>query len=162
MPGRWLDRNHAREPMPTNILRKSASRRAPARNARASSAPRLAQLTAGRISIRIELADTPTADVVWQGLPLYSTAETWGDSIHFETPLEAGRDRTARLNGVPGEIYFWTEEDRIIIPFGRTPVSRPGESRLQRPSNLWARALDDVRALAAVTPGEKVTLIAIT
>lgn len=146
--------------MPTNILRKSATRKAQTVKERRTSARRLAQLTAGSITIRIELADTPTADIVWQGLPLYSTAETWGASLHFETPLEAGRDRTARLNGIPGEIYFWVEEDRIIIPFGRTPVSRPGESRLQRPSNLWARALDDVTALSVVTPGEKVSLVA--
>lgn len=147
--------------MPTNILRKASSRKSVARTERKASSPRRAQLTAGEVSIRIELADTPTADVVWQGLPLYSTAETWGSAIHFETPLEAGRDRTAKLNGVPGEIYFWVEEDRIIIPFGRTPISRPGETRLQRPSNVWAKALDDVTALAAVTPGEKIALTAL-
>ena len=147
--------------MPTNILRKSADARKPQpRGGRAVSAQRIAVLTAGRISIRIELGDTATADLVWSALPLYATAETWGASIHFDTPLEAGRDRTAKIHGKPGEIYFWIEDDRIIVPFGATPISRPGECRLPSPANVWARALDDVTALAKVTPGEKVSLVA--
>ena len=147
--------------MPTNILRKAADARKPQPKAtRTESGPRSAVLTAGRISIRIELAETPTADLVWRALPLHSTAETWGQAIHFETPLEAGRDRTARINAVVGDIYFWVEDDRIIIPFGATPISRPGEIRLSSPANIWARALDDVKALAAVQPGQKVSLIA--
>lgn len=148
--------------MPTNILRKAASHRKPVRSGRPVTAPRFALLTAGRVSIRIELAATATADVVWHGLPLYATAETWGASLHFETPLECGRDRTAKLIAVAGEIYFWVEEDRVVVPFGPTPISHPGEIRLQRPSNVWATALDDVNVLAAVTPGEKVSLTAST
>ena len=147
--------------MPTNILRKAADGRKPQPKAsRTGVAPRRAVLTAGRVSIRIELAATPTADLVWHALPLYSTAETWGAAVHFETPLEAGRDRSAKVIAKPGEIYFWVEDDRIIVPFGPTPISRPGECRLASPANVWAIALDDVAALAAVTPGEKVTLIA--
>ena len=121
--------------MPTNILRKAADSRRPLRRAaREMQGPRLALLTAGGVSIRIELAETATADLVWQALPLNSTAETWGAALHFETPLEVGRDRTAKVNGVPGEIYFWVEDDRIIVPFGPTPISRPGECRLDRKS----------------------------
>ena len=147
--------------MPTNILRNVADSRKPQpRPHRGGTGPRQAVLTAGRVAIRIELANTPTADLVWRALPLHSTAQTWGGSLHFETPLEAGRDRTARINAVAGDIYFWVEQDRIIVPFGPTPISRKGECRLQSPANQWARALDDVRALAAVTPGEKISLVA--
>ena len=147
--------------MPTNLLRKTADARKPhQRLQEGTAAKRFALLTAGRVSLRIELLGTQTANRVWQALPLYSTAETWGASIHFETPLETGRDRTARINGTPGEIYFWVENDRILVPFGPTPISRPKESRLPAPCNVWARALDDVHALAAVTPGEKVSLVA--
>lgn len=147
--------------MPTNILRKAAEARRPQqRPARPGGAPRRAVLTAGRVSIRVELADTPTADLVWRALPLHSTAETWGSSIHFETPLEAGRDRTARINASVGDICFWVEQDRIVVPFGPTPISRKGECRLQSPANVWAHALDDVTALAVVTPGEKIALVA--
>jgi hypothetical protein len=115
-------------------------------------------ITAGRIKIRAHLLDTATADRIWRALPLYSTAETWGQSLHFETPVESGRERNARTIAAAGDICFWVEDDRVIIAFGPTPISRPGELRLPRPCNLWARALDDVRVLKAVRPGEKVSV----
>ena len=95
---------------------------------------------------------------LWAALPLFSTAETWGDSLHFETPIETGRERGARLSGKIGEIYFWADDDRVLIVFGPTPISRPDEIRLPRPCNVLARTSDDVRALKVVTPGEKVSI----
>lgn len=142
--------------MPTNILR--AQQRPPGKARRDPAGPRRVLITVGRVAIRAELLATTTADRVWAVLPIHSTAETWGDCIHFETPVETGRERTAILKAVAGDICFWSEDDRIIIGFGPTPLSRPDEIRLPRPCNVWARALDDVRVLAAVTPGEKVSV----
>ena len=160
--------------MPTNILRKRSDQRAPdgkqsptsAQASRdhgstAGTGSRLAILTAGRIKIQLAFAATPTADLVWNALPLHSSAETWGRCIQFETPLEAGRDRTARILAQLGEIYFWVEHDRIVVPFGPTPISRPGEIRLQSPCNVFAHALGDLTALSAVSPAEKVSLTAL-
>jgi hypothetical protein len=148
--------------MPTNILRKEADARKPggAGAARASPEQRIALLTAGRVKLRIELLDTPTAAVVWHALPLYSTVESWGATIHFQTPLETGRDRTARILANIGDIYFWLENDRILVPFGPSPISRPTECRLPAPCNVWARALDEVATLSKARPWEKVSLIA--
>lgn len=143
--------------MPTNILRSRPKQPAPDRTA--TTGPRHVVITAGRISIRAALLATPTADRIWQALPIHSTAETWGECVHFETPVETGRDRTARLNAVAGDICFWSEDDRVIIGYGPTPISRPDEIRLPRPCNVFARALDDVTALAAVRPGEKVSVV---
>lgn len=148
--------------MPTNILR---SRNDAVRAAKASTSARSKKpgrrrilITAGRAKVRAELLDTPTAERVWKALPIYSSAETWGQSIKFETPVETGRERNARQLVEPGDICFLIEDDRVIIVYGPTPISRPGELRLPRPSNLWARALDDVRVLNVVRPGEKVSL----
>jgi hypothetical protein len=112
------------------------------------------------VSIRAELLDTPTAERIWAALPIYSTAETWGGAVHFETPVESGRERGAKALACAGEIAFWSEEDRVIIAFGPTPISKPGELRLPRSCNIWATALDDPTLLKAVTPGEKVSLTA--
>lgn len=143
--------------MPTNILRKSA-RPVASRSKPAPSAERIAVIRAGRVAIRVRLLATATAERIWAMLPLHSTAETWGAAIHFEIPLETGRERTARLNVSAGDICYWTEDDRILIGFGPTPISRPGEIRLMSPCNVWAQAIDDVAALASVTPGEKVVV----
>ncbi|MFM9940369.1 MAG: cyclophilin-like family protein [Hyphomicrobiaceae bacterium] len=143
---------------PTNILREG-SKKQPSRP-RATSAPRREILIrAGRVAIRARLLDTTTADRIWTTLPIYSTAETWGKAVHFETHAETGREKAAKWNVAPGEIAFWAEEDRILIGFGMTPLSRPGEIRLPCPCNIWAVALDDVAALAKVHPGERVAVL---
>jgi uncharacterized protein len=147
--------------MPTNLLRdrNSSAVAGKARERRAvKPQDRRILIRAGSAKFRAQLLDTPTADRVWQALPLHSTAETWGQAVHFETPIESGRERNARQIAAPGDICFWVEDDRIIIVFGPTPISRPGELRLPRPCNLWAQALDDVKVLKTVRPGEKVSV----
>lgn len=148
--------------MPTNLLReRNRGVRADKEAARwraTKPQDRRILISAGSVRVRAQLLDTATAERVWHALPLHSTAEIWGQSIHFETPVESGRERGAKAVAEPGDICFWVEDDRIIIAFGRTPISRPGELRLPRPCNLWARALDDVRVLKAVRPGEKVSV----
>jgi hypothetical protein len=146
--------------MPTNILRhRAAPGRKPGRPVDAGQRRRVV-IEAGRAAIRAELLATPTADRIWAALPIFSTAETWGRAVHFETPVESGRERGARTLASPGDICFWVEDDRVLIVFGPTPISRPGEMRLPRPCNVWAKALDDVTLLKDVAPGEKVSVTA--
>ena len=154
--------------MPTNLLRRKFDRAAPdtksaglassTASAPDDARPRHVRLTVGRHTLTLELHATRTADLIWRALPLFSIAETWGESIHFDTPLKTGRERTARLNVEPGDVCFWSEDDRVVLAWGPTPISRPGEVRLMRPCNVWARAIEDPAVLAAVTPGAKVTL----
>ncbi|MEM7748844.1 MAG: cyclophilin-like family protein [Pseudomonadota bacterium] len=145
--------------MPTNLLRTSNKAEKPAsRPGSKPSVKRLAQLTAGRVELRLQLLDTVTADLIWRALPLFSIAETWGDSIHFECPIRAGRERSARLNVSIGDVCYWSEDDRVMIGWGPTPISKPNEIRLMRPCNIWAKVSGDVSALDVVTPGEKVSL----
>ena len=149
--------------MPTNILRSrgnAVSTRTAGRPGRGTGQKRRVVIKAGRVSIRADLLDTETADRIWAALPLYSAAETWGSSIHFEVPVESGRERNARSKSELGDIYFWNEDNRIIIVFGRTPISQPGEMRLPRPCNVWAKTTDDVTLLKTVVPGEKVSVTA--
>lgn len=146
--------------MPTNLFgNRSRPKREQAPDLRApQKSDRIVCFRIAERRLRARLHDTPTADRIWLALPLFAPAETWGDSIHFEIPVESGRDRTAKLNGAPGEIYFWSDDDRIIFAFGPTPISRPDEVRLPRPCNVWAEALDDPEVFRGVTPGEKITV----
>lgn len=146
--------------MPTDILR-NLPLPANARRVRcdgAVSGPRFVMIDAGGIKIRAELAATATAGLIWDALPLFSAAEPWGKAVHFELPVAAGRDRTARVLARLGDICFWCEEQRVIIPFGPTPISRAGEMRMPNPVNIIGCALDDVGALTGVRVGAKVSL----
>lgn len=146
--------------MPTNILRRNSKKLATAPSASQSSAPnaeRFAVIRAGHVSLPIRLLNTPTADRIWRALPIFSTAQLWGQGeVFFETRVESGRERGAKLLVQAGDIAFSPDRDVIAIAFARTPTSKPGELRLWSPSNIWAEALDDVAALQAVRPGEKV------
>lgn len=146
--------------MPTNFLRSRDRPRPAGRHQPGSQTPlpRIMEITAGTTTLRAELLDTPGADRIWQALPLFSTAEVWGSSVHFQIPLRTGREPGACLNGEHGIIYYWSREERILIPFGETPISRDGEIRLPSPCNMVARCLDDTSLLKSVTPGEKVAV----
>ncbi len=146
--------------MPTNLLRKLgdaiAGKRAKAYPR--PDGPRHVVITAGRVAVRAELLNTLTADRIWSQLPLFSTVETWGDSINFEVTVETGREKTAKTVADLGDICFWTEDDRIIIAYGPTPIAKAGEARLPKPCNVWAKAISDTTLLKSVTPGEKVSV----
>lgn len=147
--------------MPTNLLRPKRAKLGGATlsDERPAFAPRIAVLKIRSFALRMTLRNTATADRIWTQLPLHSTVETWGHSIHFETHVETGRDRTARLNIDPLDVAYWSEDDRVIVAWGPTPISRPDEIRLMRPCNVWATLIDEPSVLAEVTPGERVTMI---
>ena len=149
--------------MPTNILRNRSTKVSAhdVKPAYKSQSPRRVIIRAGGVSLHAELFDTPTADRIWLALPLFSSAEPWGQAIQFEVPIESGRERGARVLASLGEVYYVSEDDRVIIAFGPTAISRPGEIRLPSPCNLWAKVIDDVTLLKKVTPGEKVTVTAV-
>lgn len=114
------------------------------------------QIISGDVTICAELLDTLTAQAISNALPIVSYANTWGEEVYFPTPVSVEREADAKDVVEPGEIAFWVEGDSIAIGFGPTPISHGNEIRLAARTNIWARAIDDVRQLMSVKAGDEI------
>lgn len=110
----------------------------------------------GVLTLDAELLDTPTAQSIVAALPLTSSALTWGEEVYFDVPVDVAREKDARAVITPGEIVYWPQGPAIAIGFGRTPISKGGETRLASPCNVFARALGNVKTLAKIRTGTEV------
>jgi len=115
-------------------------------------------MEAGEVAIRVERLATPRAKAVAGAGPLTSTASTWGEEVYFATAVIAASEPDARDVMELGDVAYWPPGKAVAIGFGPTPVSRGDEIRLASPSNVFGRALDDVRRFRAVRPGAAITL----
>jgi len=112
----------------------------------------------GALTLDAELLDTPTAKAIAAKLPLTSSALTWGEEVYFTIPVEVVREKDARAVVTPGEIAYWPDGPAIAIGYGRTPISQGNETRLASPCNVFAKALGDVKALAKVKSGARISV----
>jgi uncharacterized protein len=115
-------------------------------------------IQAGKVAIRARLLETPTAERIWEALPIYAEAQMWGREVYFPAPVTSDCEPEAREVVSAGEIAFWPDGNAIAIGFGPTPKSKKGEIRMASPCNIWAMALDDVSELKAVHAGENVAV----
>ena len=115
-------------------------------------------ITANPIQIEAEPLNTPTARAIFKRLPIHSKARTWGEEIYFSTPIDVPLEPDAKDVVEPGELAFWVEGHSIAIGFGRTPMSHDQEIRLATKTNIWAKALTDVKLLKAVKDGETISV----
>ena len=115
-------------------------------------------IAAGSVALGAELNDGPTAQAIWEALPITGRANTWGDEIYFTIPVQAEQEPDARADVGVGELGYWPAGSAFCIFFGPTPASDGPEPRAASPVNILGRVLGDATEFRQVRTGEKVTL----
>ena len=119
---------------------------------------RTLSISIGPVVIEIEPLDTPTTAAIFKHVPFTSTAQTWGEEVYFSAPADVAKEPDARDVVVAGEIAYWTEGNCIAIGFGRTPISQGDEIRLAAKTNIWGKAVTDVKLLSRVKAGDEINV----
>lgn len=116
------------------------------------------RITSGMVSLEATLNDSPTADALWQALPLEASANTWGDEIYFGIPVRAAQEASARAEVAVGEIAYWPPGNAFCIFFGRTPASSGDAPQAASPVNVLGQVTGDAAAFRTVRDGDSVRL----
>ena len=114
------------------------------------------RIHAGKARFEVVLDDTPTAQALLEALPFKSVAQTWGEELYFETPVNANLEPEARQTVEAGTVCFWVEGSALALPWGRTPISTDARPKLVSPCNVLGKILGDAQQLAQVKSGEPV------
>ena len=117
-------------------------------------------IVAGSVTMDAELNDAPTAQRIWESLPITGRAMVWGDEIYFEIPVAVEQAPDARADVEVGELGYWPVGRAFCIFFGPTPVSAGDQPRAASPVNILGRVLGDATVFRQVSAGATVTLSA--
>jgi hypothetical protein len=98
-------------------------------------------VAAGVTAEAMLIPDNPTADAVWDALPLESTCNLWGDEIYFTIPVSRGLDRDAKEIVEKGNLGYWPEGPAFCIFFGPTPISRGGAIKPASAVNIFGNII---------------------
>jgi hypothetical protein len=109
-----------------------------------------------RGAVTLLLDPTPTSAQLVAALPFTARAETWGEEVYFATPVSAKLESSAKQVVPPGTVCFWVDGGALALPYGATPISKHGESRLVTRCNVLGQVVGDARALASVRAGDSI------
>ena len=104
------------------------------------------------------LTDSPTAEKLWEALPVEGKGNVWGEEIYFEIPVSAHLEPGAKQDVDVGTIAFWPAGNAFCIFFGPTPVSKTEKPRAYSPVNILGKIEGDVSPLRDVPHGTTVKL----
>ena len=116
------------------------------------------KITIDKIIFEVVLFDSPTANEIWNSLPMSSNIKTWGKEIYFYTDVVANKEPNAKSIIEFGEIAYWPSGKAIAIGFGKTPISQKDEIRLADDCNIWGETKFDLKKLENIAEGQPIKI----
>ncbi len=110
------------------------------------------------LRVKAQLNESPTAELIWESLPIEGTGNTWGDEIYFSIPVKADLEPEAREEMEKGELGYWPPGNAFCIFFGPTPMSRGEEIRAASPVNPIGKVTGDPEVFRGIQTGVKVRI----
>ncbi len=110
------------------------------------------------LKVEAQLNESPTAELIWESLPIEGTGNTWGDEIYFSIPVKADLEPEAREEMEKGELGYWPPGNAFCIFFGPTPMSRGEEIRAASPVNPVGKVTGDPEVFRGIETGVKVRI----
>jgi len=118
---------------------------------------RVIVITSRTVKQKARLNDSPTANLVYDALPLSSVAKRWGDEVYFEIPVSAPLADPRELVQM-GDIAYWDEGRCFCIFFGQTPTSKKEEIRPASAVDIIGQLLGDPKEFSSVRDGDAITV----
>ena len=107
-------------------------------------------IEAAGVQLKAHLNESPTAQQIWEALPINGRANVWWEEIYFDIPVAAPSEPDARAEVEVGELGYWPVGHAFCIFFGPTPVSTDERPRAYSPVNILGRVVGD-----ATRPGQQ-------
>lgn len=115
------------------------------------------RINAGTVSVDAFLNETDTARAIASALPIEASANTWGDEIYFDIPVDSGLEDGQEVVEL-GDLGYWPPGHAFCIFFGRTPASRGDEIRPASAVTVIGRIEGDATAFKQVRSGTSITI----
>ena len=116
------------------------------------------KISAGDVTATAILVENPTADAIWEALPIEAKGSTWGDEIYFGIPVYLDEAEDAREVVDLGDLGFWSPGHAFCIFFGRTPMSLGNEIRPASPVNVFGKLEGEATIFTRVPDGATVRI----
>jgi uncharacterized protein len=119
--------------------------------------PDVIKITAGSVTQTATLCDTTCARNVLDALPLEAQANTWGNEIYFEIPVDCAIETPHETVEI-GDLGYWPTGKCFCIFFGPTPMSRGNEIRPASAVEVFGKIDGDASEFKKVASDESVII----
>lgn len=92
-----------------------------------------------------------------KNIPFESEANTWGEEIYFDTPVNVPIENGKRKVEV-GDIAYWPPGNSMCLFFGPTPASSGSEPVAASPVNVFGKITKNIELLSKVRDGTKIVV----